>query len=94
MIVSVIGGLILVVSAVMLFVILIRWHRAPSVAVEEFRFSLAVHEPHTIQVALNTFALWLVLIIGLTFVNYGYPIAQLVSCGNTAMPAVPIGAQR
>jgi cytochrome c oxidase subunit 1 len=45
-------------------------------------------------VALNSFALWLVLMIGLTLVNYGYPIAQLLARSDTAVPAVPIGAQR
>jgi cytochrome c oxidase subunit I len=32
--------------------------------------------------------------IGLTVVNYGYPIMQLVTRGDTAVPAIPIGAQR
>jgi cytochrome c oxidase subunit 1 len=53
-----------------------------------------LHEPRSIPVALNSFALWLVLMIGLTLVNYGYPIAQLLSRPDTAVPAVPIGAQR
>ncbi|KND59140.1 Cytochrome c oxidase (B(O/a)3-type) chain I [Candidatus Burkholderia verschuerenii] len=94
-IISVIGGLILVVSGILFFMVLIGGHRAPRIAPEEFRFSRAVHEPHTIPVALNTFALWIALMIGLTLVNYGYPIAQLVSRGgDTAVPAVPIGAPR
>jgi len=93
-VISVVGGLILVVSAVLFFIVLIKAHRAPQTAIEEFRFSRAVHEPRTIPVALNSFALWLVLMIGLTLVNYGYPIAQLLARSDTAVPAVPIGAQR
>jgi cytochrome c oxidase subunit 1 len=93
-VISTIGGFILVVSALLFFVVLIRAHRAPHVRVEEFRFSRAVHEPRTIPVALNSFGLWLALMIGLTLVNYGYPIAQLVARSDTAVPAVPIGAQR
>ena len=46
------------------------------------------------MLALNSFALWLVLMIGLTLVNYGFPIAQLLARSDTAVPAVPIGAQR
>ena len=93
-VISVVGGLILVVSAVLFFIVLIRGHRAPLVQPEAFRFSRAVHEPRTLPVALNSFALWLVLMIGLTLVNYGYPIAQLLARSDTAVPAVPIGAQR
>jgi cytochrome c oxidase subunit I len=93
-VISVIGGFILVVSAVLFFIVLIKAHRAPKIAVEEFRFSRAVHEPRSIPVALNSFGLWLVLMIALTLVNYGFPIAQLVARSDTAVPAVPIGAQR
>ncbi|WP_250453521.1 b(o/a)3-type cytochrome-c oxidase subunit 1 [Caballeronia sp. ATUFL_M2_KS44] len=93
-IMSVIGGFILVVSAVLFFVVLIRGHRAPRVSVEQFTFSRAIHEPRSMPVALNSFALWLALMIGLTLVNYGYPIAQLLARSDTSVPAVPIGAQR
>jgi len=93
-IMSVIGGFILVASAILFFVVLIRGHRAPRITVGEYRFSRPVHEPKTVPVALNSFALWLALMIGLTLVNYGFPIAQLVVRSDTAVPAVPIGAQR
>ena len=43
-------------------------------------------------VALNGFALWLTLMIGLTVVNYGYPIAQLLALKGNAIPAVYVGA--
>ena len=93
-ILSVIGGFILVVSAILFFIVLIRGHRGERIVPEEFRFSMAVHEPRTIPVALNGFALWLALMIGLTLVNYGFPIAQLMTRSETSVPAVPIGAQR
>jgi cytochrome c oxidase subunit 1 len=93
-ILSVIGGFILVASAVLFFIVLVQAHRGERIVPEEFRFSVAVHEPRTIPVALNGFALWLALMIGLTLVNYGYPIAQLMTRSETSVPAVPIGAQR
>lgn len=93
-ILSVIGGFILVVSAILFFIVLIRGHGGERIVPEEFRFSMAVHEPRTIPVALNGFALWLALMIGLTLVNYGFPIAQLMTRSETSVPAVPIGAQR
>ena len=49
--------------------------------------------PARMPAALNSFALWLALMIGLTVVNYGYPIAQLVALKETIVPAVYVGAQ-
>jgi cytochrome c oxidase subunit I len=53
-----------------------------------------VHMPVRIPVALNSFGLWLALMIGLTVVNYGYPIAQLMALPQTNVPAVYVGAVR
>jgi cytochrome c oxidase subunit 1 len=91
---SAIGGLILVVSAILFFAVLIRAGRAPRTEQPEYRFSSAVHEPATLPVALNGFRLWLALMISLTVVNYGYPIAQLVVRADTSVPAVPLGVRR
>ena len=44
-------------------------------------------------VAASFFALWLALMIGLTVVNYGYPIVQLMALEQTSVPAVPIGVK-
>jgi cytochrome c oxidase subunit 1 len=90
-IISVIGGLILVTSAVLFFIVLLRAHRAPRVVVDEFRFSVAVHQSPTIPVALNSFGLWLALMIGLTLFNYGYPVASLLARSETSVPAIPVG---
>lgn len=94
MVISVVGALILLVSAVLFFIVLVKAHRTPRATIEAFRFSRAVHEPSSIPVALNSFALWLALMIGLTLINYGYPIAQLLARSDTEVPAVPIGAAR
>jgi cytochrome c oxidase subunit I len=91
---SAVGGLILVTSAILFFIVLIQGHRAPRVEPEAYRFSTPVHETPSVPVALNGFALWLTLMIGLTVINYGYPIVQLMARGDTAVPAIPIGEQR
>ncbi|MGF6756700.1 b(o/a)3-type cytochrome-c oxidase subunit 1 [Paraburkholderia sp. GAS334] len=91
---SAIGGLILVISAILFFVILYQTQRGPRVAPPEYRFARAVHEPVRLPVALNSFGLWLALMIGLTVANYGYPIGQLLSQPQTSVPAVPIGGSR
>ena len=54
----------------------------------------AVHEPARFPSALNSFGLWLALMIGLTLVNYGYPIAQLMVLKETNVPAVYVGTSR
>src|SRR5450432_4429282 len=92
--ISVFGGLLLVISACLFFAVLIRGHRAAQTDPGEYRFSVAVHEPVRIPVALNGFALWLTLMIGLTVVNYGYPIAQLLALKGNAVPAVYVGAAK
>jgi len=46
-----------------------------------------------VPVALNSVALWIALMIGLTVANYGYPIAQLIGLPETSVPAIRVGSQ-
>ena len=91
---SFIGALILLASAVLFFVVLARGHRGQPVAPSRFTFSTAVHPPARLPVALNSFGLWVALMIALTVVNYGYPIAQLLALKQTSVPAVYMGGAR
>jgi cytochrome c oxidase subunit 1 len=91
---SVFGGLLLVVSAILFIIVLLRGHVADRIATPEFQFSVAVHQPSKLPAALNGFGLWLALMIGLTVVNSGFPIAHLASLKLTSVPAIPIGVQR
>ena len=91
---SVMGGVILLISGALFFAVLIRGHRAPATDVGPYRFAVVVHVPARIPIALNSFGLWLALMIGLTVVNYGYPIAQLMVLPETNVPAVYVGAGR
>jgi cytochrome c oxidase subunit 1 len=88
--VSTIGGAVLVVSALLFLWILFRGHRAAASPVEAYSFSLPAHASPVPRV-LNTFALWVGLMIALTVVNYGFPIAQLASLPGTSVPAVRMG---
>ncbi|MDX8449486.1 b(o/a)3-type cytochrome-c oxidase subunit 1 [Mesorhizobium captivum] len=90
---SAFGGLILLISGALFIVILIRGQRAPATEAGEYRFSTAVHTPASLPVALNSYGLWIALMIGLTVTNYGFPIAQLALRQGTSVPAVYIGAQ-
>ena len=88
------GGLLLVISAILFIVILLRGHLGSRIELPEFRFSMPVHQPKTVPIALNSFALWLTLMIALTVVNYGYPIAKLIGMEETSVPAIPVGVKR
>jgi cytochrome c oxidase subunit 1 len=89
---STIGGLLLVISAVLFVVILARAgrSRAPEVP---FTFSQAVHVPSYTPAVLNGFGLWVAMMIGLTVVNYGYPIVQLAVVPEASVPVIPIGSR-
>jgi cytochrome c oxidase subunit 1 len=90
---SAIGGFILLISGLLFLFILAQAHRRPAADAGPYRFSVAVHPPTTVPVALNTYALWVALMIGLTITNYGYPIAVLAARSDTSVPAVYVGAQ-
>jgi cytochrome c oxidase subunit I len=88
---SVIGGAILVVSAFLFIWILWRSRRAEAEPAP-FTFSVAAHPSHT-PALLNGFALWVGMMIALTVVNYGFPIAQLALLPETSVPAVHMGGR-
>jgi cytochrome c oxidase subunit 1 len=88
-IISVIGGFLLVASAVLFVLVLVKGHLAKRIVLPEFQFSMAVHQPSRLPVALNSFSLWLALMIGLTVINYGFPVSQLITLRQTSVPAVP-----
>ena len=95
---STFGGLLLVVSAA-LFVFILSRARAGAAARDEraepapFAFSVAVHPGAPTPLALNGLGLWVAMMIALTVVNYGYPIAQLASLKDARVPVVPIGTR-
>ncbi|MBP33014.1 b(o/a)3-type cytochrome-c oxidase subunit 1 [Methylobacterium sp.] len=88
---SAIGGFILVASGALFILVLIRGQRAPHEEAGVYRFAVALHPPLSVP-ALNSYALWLALMVGLTVTNYGYPIAQLALRKDTSVPAVYVGA--
>jgi cytochrome c oxidase subunit I len=71
--------------------ILVRSHRAPREDAGAYRFAEALHAPVAVP-ALNGYALWVALMVGLTVTNYGFPIAQLALRKDTSVPAVYVGA--
>jgi cytochrome c oxidase subunit 1 len=91
---SAIGGFVLVISGVLFIYILAKSQLGPLTQPKEFRFSLATHPVDHVPAALNSFGLWVGLMIALTVVNYSVPIFQLLRLQQTSVPAVVVGAQR
>ncbi|MDB5744701.1 MAG: cytochrome oxidase subunit [Polaromonas sp.] len=92
---STLGGLLLVVSAVLLVYILAMAHRrkAEVSEIQPFTFSRTAHPSNHVPALLNSFGLWIAMMIGLTVVNYGYPIAQLAMLKEASVPVIPIGSR-
>jgi cytochrome c oxidase subunit I len=80
-VISLIGGLILLVSAALFIWNLASLHLGEErLRVEPVRFgyALALHPPGRIPAALNGFALWNVLLLVLMAAAYAWPIAQFI----------------
>jgi cytochrome c oxidase subunit I len=91
---SVIGGAILVVSGALFLIVLARGQMARRIEPGTYRFSIAAHPPRTVPASLNGFGLWLGLMVALTIVNYGFPIAYLFATPGNSVPAVMVGQRR
>jgi cytochrome c oxidase subunit 1 len=91
--VSAFGGLILVISGFLFLYILAKAQFGVIEQPKQFRFSAPVHPVERVPAALNSFGLWVALMIGLTIVNYSVPIAQLLGLQQTSVPAVSVGAR-
>ena len=75
-IVSLVGGVMLLVSALLLV-----WNLSPcglgaARRRATYRYAMAVHPPGRVPRALNGFGLWNVLVAVLMLAAYGWPIAQ------------------
>jgi len=77
-VVSLAGGVVLLLSALLFVRNLAVLHRSPILAVARPLYALAVHPPLRVPAALNGFALWNVLVLVLMLLAYGFPLAQFV----------------
>jgi len=87
------GGLLLVLSAALFIYILASARRQDTAAVPAFTFSRSAHHEARPPAALNGLGLWVGMMIALTVVNYGYPIAQLALTPQASVPVIPIGGR-
>jgi cytochrome c oxidase subunit 1 len=92
-IVSMMGGLILLVSAVLLIAILVRSHFGARSIGAPLDYALAVNPPARVPSSLNGFALWNGIVLVLMVAAYGYPIGQFFLLKDHAVPAVRVTSQ-
>ena len=90
---SAIGGFILLLSAALVIIVLLRSQGGEKAEPAALTYSRALDERAPVPRALNSLGLWFGLMVALTIVNYGYPIAQSFFLQhNTAPPqSVTIG---
>jgi cytochrome c oxidase subunit 1 len=88
--ISAVGGFVLVLSAALFIGVLLASHRGPAAVISPLKFSLAVNPPRRLPKSLNSFGIWALLVLGLTVANYGYPLAQFVFLGKSAVAAFPV----
>jgi cytochrome c oxidase subunit I len=92
-IISVIGGVILLSSAILLIAILVRSHFGTRAQGESLAFAVAVNPPEQVPSALNGFGLWNTIVAVLMVLAYGYPIGQFFFLKQHSVPAVGITSQ-
>jgi cytochrome c oxidase subunit I len=91
-VISVIGGFILLVSAVLLIAILVGSQLGDRRLVAPLQYALAVNPPRTVPASLNGFALWNAILLVLMALAYGYPIGQFLYLKST-VPAYEVTHQ-
>src|ERR1700675_2375130 len=87
-ILSVIGGLVVLISVLLFFYVLVRSSFAPvAESMPPIRYALSVNPPATVPSLLNGFGLWNVILLALVLIAYGYPIGQFFFLHNQDAPA-------
>jgi cytochrome c oxidase subunit I len=84
---SALGGGLLLISGALVLIILVRSARGARAQAEPMGYSRGMDRQVPLPRALNGFGVWVALMVALTVVNYGYPIAQHFFLKNTAVPA-------
>jgi cytochrome c oxidase subunit I len=87
-IISVMGGVLLLLSAILLIFILVRSHFGPAERCAPLGYAVAVNPPVRVPAALNGFGLWTAIVSVLMILAYGYPIGQFFFLKPHSVPAV------
>jgi len=83
---SAVGGFVLLLSAVLLIVVLLRSQTGEKAEAGALTYARALDEATPLPRALNSLGVWFGLMVALTVVNYGYPIAQSFFLQHNTVP--------
>jgi len=86
-IITAVGGVVLLVSAILLMVILIRSQLGERSVTEPLRYALAVNPPKHVPASLNSVLIWNVILAVFVVFAYGWPISQFFSLKPHSVPA-------
>ena len=86
-------GLVLLLSAILLIVTLVRSHFGARTIDAPLRYALAVNPPAHVPASLNGFALWNAILLVFMVVAYGYPIGQFFLLKSHTVPAYEVSSQ-
>jgi cytochrome c oxidase subunit 1 len=89
-VISVFGGVLLLVSAIFLVVILVRSHFGEPAVGMPLDYAIAVNPPVQVPPSLNGFGLWNAILAVFMIVSYGYPIAQFFFLKQHSAQAVEV----
>jgi len=92
-VISTIGGFILLFSAILLIAILARSHFGERSLIAPLRYALAVNPPQQVPEALNSFGMWNAIVLVLMVAAYGYPVGQFFLLKSHSVPAVAVTSQ-
>jgi cytochrome c oxidase subunit 1 len=84
---SAVGGFVLLLSAVLLIVILLRSQGGEKAEAGALTYARALDDASPVPRTLNSLGVWFGLMVALTIVNYGYPIAQSFFLQHNTVPA-------
>jgi cytochrome c oxidase subunit 1 len=85
---SVIGGLIVLCSVLLFFYVLVRSSFTPvAESMSPLRYALSVNPPATVPPLLNGFVFWNVILLVLVLIAYAYPVSQFFFLHNQDAPA-------
>jgi len=89
-IISVIGGLLLLVSAILLITNLVSSQLGELSLTEPLRYALAMNPPREVPSSFNGLALWNTILLVMMIVAYGYPIGQFFFLKAHSVPAIEV----
>ncbi|MBV8285629.1 MAG: cbb3-type cytochrome c oxidase subunit I [Hyphomicrobiales bacterium] len=91
-VISAVGAFVLLASAILVIVILVRSHFGERRLAAPLQYALAVNPPVSLPASLNSFGLWNAILAVFMLTSYGYPVGQFFFLKAHKVPAVEVTA--